>query len=81
MELKIKEIEEIDRKIKYINRFCEDVISWSWQNNQFCISKKVIDSYCFVGTYTYSFIEFICYLETEIFIMEATNKTLENKVI
>lgn len=77
MELNLKEREEIDRKIRCINSYYENIMSWSWKNNQFCIYKKVIDSYCFVGTYTYNFIEFVCYLETEIFIMEATSKSLE----
>lgn len=79
MQLNIQEKELIDRKIRYINNFHNNIMSWSWQNNQFCVYKKVIDTYCFVGTYTYNFIEFIAYLETEIFIVEATNnnKTLE----
>lgn len=77
MELKREEKEEIDRKIRYINNFYENIMSWAWKNNQFCVYKKVIDAYCFVGTYTYNFIEFISYLETEIFIIEATHKTLE----
>lgn len=77
MELNLKEKEDVDRKIKYINSLYESIISWSWKNNQFCVYKRVLDTYCFVGTYTYNYIEFISYLETEIFIMEATNKTLE----
>lgn len=77
MELNTQEKEEIDRKIRYINSFYENIMSWGWKNNQFCVYKKVLDAYCFVGTYTYSFIEFICYLETECFIREATSKTLE----
>jgi len=77
MLLTEREKEEIDRKIRCINSFNEIIMSWAWKNNQFCVYKRVIDSYCFVGTYTYNFLEFLSYLETEIFIIEATKKTFE----
>ena len=78
MNLNQDEKEEIDRKILYINMFDETIMYWAWKNNQFCVFRKVIDTYCFVGTYTYNFLEFLSYLETEIFIIDSTKKTFEN---
>ncbi len=49
MLLTEREKEEIDRKIRCINSFNEIIMSWAWKNNQFCVYKRVIDAYCFVG--------------------------------